>query len=80
MSDPLELDLQVTLKVPDWCGCWQLNPGPLQEENVLLTSEPSLQTQLPLIPMFKDINQQIPQHAPGWVGEANPPVSTLPVL
>ena len=25
------------------CGCWDLNPGPLEEQPVLLTAEPSLQ-------------------------------------
>ena len=25
------------------CGCWELNPGPLEEPMVLLTTEPSLQ-------------------------------------
>lgn len=25
------------------CGCWEANPGLLQEQQVLLTSEPSLQ-------------------------------------
>ena len=25
------------------CGCWDLNPGPLEEQSVLLTAEPSLQ-------------------------------------
>ena len=25
------------------CGCWKLNPGPLEEQPVLLTTEPSLQ-------------------------------------
>jgi hypothetical protein len=25
------------------CGYWELNPGPLQEQPVLLTSEPPLQ-------------------------------------
>ena len=24
-------------------GCWELNPGPLEEQHVLLTTEPSLQ-------------------------------------
>ena len=24
------------------CGCWELNSGPLKEQPVLLTSEPSL--------------------------------------
>ena len=25
------------------CGCWELNPGSLEEQSVLLTAEPSLQ-------------------------------------
>jgi hypothetical protein len=25
------------------CGCWNLNSGPLEEQSVLLTTEPSLQ-------------------------------------
>jgi hypothetical protein len=25
------------------CGCWKLNSGPLEEQSVLLTAEPSLQ-------------------------------------
>ena len=25
------------------CGCWELSPGPLEEQPVLLTTEPSLQ-------------------------------------
>ena len=25
------------------CGCWKLNSGPLEEQGVLLTTEPSLQ-------------------------------------
>jgi hypothetical protein len=28
------------------CGCWDLNSGPLEEQSVLLTAEPSRQTQL----------------------------------
>lgn len=27
------------------CGCWDSNPGPLEEQLVLLTTEPSLQPQ-----------------------------------
>jgi hypothetical protein len=27
------------------CGCWKLNSGPLEEQSVLLTTEPSLQPQ-----------------------------------
>ena len=26
------------------CGCWELNPGPLEEQPVLLTAEPSHQS------------------------------------
>jgi hypothetical protein len=25
------------------CGCWELNSGPLEEQSVLLATEPSLQ-------------------------------------
>jgi hypothetical protein len=27
------------------CGCWELNAGPLEEQSVFLTIEPSLQPQ-----------------------------------
>ena len=27
------------------CGCWELNSGPLEEQAMLLTAEPSLQPQ-----------------------------------
>ena len=27
------------------CGCWELNSGTLEEQSVLLTTEPSLQPQ-----------------------------------
>ena len=27
-------------------GCWELNPGPLEEQSVLLITEPSLQPQI----------------------------------
>ena len=32
------------------CGCWDLNSGPLEEQSVFLTTEPSLQ---PLFLLFK---------------------------
>jgi len=38
MSDLMELD---SCEPP--CGCWELNPGPLEEQPVFLTTEPSLQ-------------------------------------
>ena len=28
------------------CGCWELNSGPLEEQSVLSTAEPSLQADL----------------------------------
>jgi hypothetical protein len=28
------------------CGCWDLNSGPVEEQSVVLTSEPSLQPHL----------------------------------
>jgi hypothetical protein len=31
------------------CGCWELNSGPLEEQSVLLTAEPSFQ---PLLALF----------------------------
>jgi hypothetical protein len=37
------------------CGCWELNSGPLEEQSVLLTNEPSLQSCL-IIPLIQDIH------------------------
>ena len=34
------------------CGCWELNAGPLEEQSVLLTTEPSLQ--LPSLRILTD--------------------------
>lgn len=34
------------------CGCWDLNSGPLEEQPVLLTAEPSLGT--PMGPILKE--------------------------
>jgi hypothetical protein len=36
-------DIGVTNSCKLPCGCWELNPGPLEEQPVLLTTEPSLQ-------------------------------------
>ena len=52
-------------KKPEWrraiadgceppCGCWKLNSGPLEEQSVPLTAEPSLQLSSGLT--FDDIN------------------------
>jgi hypothetical protein len=35
------------------CGCWKLNSGPLEEQSVLLTTEPSLQ---PNMIVFASLN------------------------
>jgi hypothetical protein len=40
MSDPLEPELKATM------GCWESKPGPLEEQLVFLTAEPSPQTLL----------------------------------
>jgi hypothetical protein len=36
-----QIPLQMVVSHP--CGCWELNSGPLEEQPVLLTTEPSLQ-------------------------------------
>ena len=41
VSDSLELDFSDSCEL--LCECWELNPGPLEEQSVLLTTEPSLQ-------------------------------------
>jgi hypothetical protein len=38
------------------CGCWDLNLGPLGEQSVLLTTEPSLQPYIIFISEFKVIS------------------------
>ena len=35
------------------CGGWELNPGPLQEQQVFLTAEPSIQAQR-VCPLMQD--------------------------
>ena len=42
MSAPLELELQAC-ELP--CECWESNPGSLQEQYMLLTTEPSAPAQ-----------------------------------
>lgn len=39
--NPLELKWPGT-----WCGCWELNSGPLKEQQVILTTEPPFQTDI----------------------------------
>jgi hypothetical protein len=42
--DPMELELQNSCELS--CRCWELNPGPLEEQVVLLTTESPLQSQM----------------------------------
>lgn len=45
------------LEIPDSCEmpyrCWDLNPGPLEEQSALFTTEPSLQPSTPLFLVFE---------------------------
>jgi hypothetical protein len=41
------------------CGCWELNSGSLEEESVLLTTEPSLQ---PYLDSFNSVIQFDQRH------------------
>ena len=45
------------------CGCWELNSGPLVEQSVLLTTEPSLQ---PLCYFFETLNLKLSDLASVW--------------
>lgn len=38
----LKLELQAVMGAPN--GCWELNPGPLQEQRLILAMEASLQS------------------------------------
>lgn len=42
MSVPLEAGTVLTGGYEMPCGCWESNPGPLQEQGVILSVEPSL--------------------------------------
>lgn len=39
---PLEVKLQLVCELPVIRSCWESNPGPLEEQPVCLTTEPSL--------------------------------------
>jgi hypothetical protein len=57
------------------CGCWESNPGPLEEELVLLTTEPSLQPCY----CFKYVNWEVMAHAfnsSTWKAEAGRSLSS----
>jgi hypothetical protein len=43
LSDP------ITVGCEPPCGCWELNSGPLEEQSVLLPTEPSLQSRKKLL-------------------------------
>ena len=42
-KDIKQLGIRIVDGCEPSCGCWKLNTGPLGEQLVLLTSEPSLQ-------------------------------------
>jgi hypothetical protein len=41
------------------CGCWELNSGPLEEQSVLLTTEPSLQPGIVFKTRRRKLYQQV---------------------
>jgi hypothetical protein len=45
-SDTPEEGIRSPLQI---AGCWELNSGPLEEQSVLLTAEPSLQPEALLV-------------------------------
>ena len=45
------------------CGCWELNSGPLEEQAMLLTTEPSLQPP-------RDIFTWVLGVRPAWIDQA----------
>ena len=47
LSETQELELETIVSLP--CGSWELNPGPVEEQPVLLTTGPSLQPQVLLL-------------------------------
>ena len=52
------------------CGCWELNPDPPEEQQVLLTTEPSLQRQLLTFLIYRDmLHLYCPyvDHLPLWL-------------
>jgi hypothetical protein len=45
------------------CGCWELNSGPLEEQSVLFTTEPSLQPEERHLKLTSDLHTCMPTHA-----------------
>lgn len=41
-QDPLELEVGMDVSTL-LCWCWELNPGPVQEQPALITTQPALQ-------------------------------------
>ena len=58
------------------CGCWELNSGPLEEQSVLLTAEPSLQ---PLRQIFNQTQSSLTGYTGKPASSRDPPASTLPL-
>jgi hypothetical protein len=51
------------------CGCWDLNSGPLEEQSVLLTTEPSLQPHPPELDSKTRVGDTIHFDHKTWTNE-----------
>jgi hypothetical protein len=56
-SDPITVGRELP------CGCWELNSGPLEEQSVLLTAEPSLQPSILVFDRVFSQNPKVPDSA-----------------
>ena len=61
------------------CGCWELNPGPLQEQSVLLTIESSQKSCILNVFVSAYVCRCI-RCVPSWRSEENPFLSCHPPL
>lgn len=68
--DPLELELD-SCKPP--CGCWEPNPGPVEQQQAPLPAEPSLQTLITHLALFSCSCQKLT-----WEFNLKYPESKLP--
>jgi len=61
------------------CGCWELNSGPLEEQSVLLTAEPSLQPRIYISNVMSFPLSPFPHPAlPCFYEDAPTPIHPLP--
>ena len=62
------------------CGYWKLNSGPLEEQAVLLTSEPSLQPPTYIFKAASSCYVDLSYYRPGQSPGRNPEVMLLLVV